>query len=439
MEIVSFVVGVLVIALGIAVSIALHEIGHLVPAKTFNVLTSKYMIGFGPTLFSWKRGETEYGIKAFPLGGYVAMAGMYPPTGKPVRGPKFIRDLVEEARSQSMADIPPGSEGRLFYQLPVWKRLIIMLGGPLMNLVVALVLFAVLISGFGISQSTTTVSYVAECVIPATEKNQQECAPGDPASPAAAAGLIPGDTIVALDGHEVTAWNQLTDTIQQSPGKELQLTVERDGETRQLSLVPLQTERPISNSRGVPELGADGKQVVEKVGFAGVSPTTQIVQQPITEVFPMVGDYLTQTANVILHLPQRLYEVGLAAFGPEERDPNGPLSVVGVGRVAGEIASIEDASVATRFAGLLSLVASMNLALFAFNLIPLLPLDGGHILGALWEAVRRFFAKLFGKADPGPVDMAKALPLTYAVTFLLMGMGALLIYADIVKPISLSG
>jgi len=144
-----------------------------------------------------------------------------------------------------------------------------------------------------------------------------------------------------------------------------------------------------------------------------------------------------RVGHLILNLPQRLIDVTQAAFGADERDPNGPISVVGVGRLAGEISSLDTIPVVEKVSGLIGLLASLNIALFVFNLVPLMPLDGGHVAGALWEGLRRRIAKLFGRKDPGPVDIAKLVPLTLVVVVLLASMSGLLIYADIVKPISI--
>ena len=156
----------------------------------------------------------------------------------------------------------------------------------------------------------------------------------------------------------------------------------------------------------------------------------------MTAVLPAVGSNIAGVVNIIIHLPQRLVDTVNAAFGTEERDPNGPISVVGVGRLAGEITSLNTVPVADRAAALVGMLASLNIALFVFNLIPLPPLDGGHVAGAVIEGVRRGFAKLFKRPDPGPIDTAKIIPLTLAVVVILGAMSLLLIYADIVKPIS---
>jgi len=144
-----------------------------------------------------------------------------------------------------------------------------------------------------------------------------------------------------------------------------------------------------------------------------------------------------RVVEIIISLPQRMVDVAQAAFGAEERDPNGPISVVGVGRIAGEIASLDTIPVVDRVANITGVIASLNVALFVFNLIPLLPLDGGHIAGALWEGLRRRLAKLFGRPEPGPVDTARLVPITLVVVVVLGAMSALLIYADLVNPIRL--
>ncbi|PZU46818.1 MAG: PDZ domain-containing protein [Arsenicicoccus sp.] len=437
-----YLLGVLAVFVGIAVSIALHEIGHLLPAKRFGVRCTQYMVGFGPTLWSTRRGDTEYGLKAIPLGGYVRMIGMFPPRpgdGGRVRASSSnpMHLMIEQARQDSLEEIGPGDEDRVFYRLPVWKRVVVMAGGPLMNLAISAVLITLLMTVQGVAVGTPTVSQVAACAN--ADVADDDCA-GQPASPAAAAGFEVGDTILSVDGTPVQDWAATTYAIQNA-GEQATFVVDRGGSTQTLTADLVLRERPLMDAEGLPVLDEEGELVYGEVGFLGASPTIVNEPQPITAVPAVVGEMFTGTAGIVLTLPQRMVDVSQAAFGSEERDPNGPMSVVGVGRVAGDVTQngidgfVETAQ--ERFWLLVSLLASLNMALFVFNLIPLLPLDGGHIAGALWEGLKKTWAKVFRRPDPGPVDTAAALPVAYAVAIGLLGMTALLIYADIVRPVQL--
>ncbi|MEN2737937.1 M50 family metallopeptidase [Microbacterium sp. X-17] len=426
----AFVIGVVVLVIGLAVSIALHELGHLVPAKLFGVRVGQYMIGFGPTLWSRRFGETEYGVKAIPLGGYISMAGMYPPSPKEREraaqagrtgraGGGFFATMVQDARTANDETLEGADDARTFYRLPVWKRVVVMLGGPFMNLVFAIVLLTILFSGIGVQTATATVSSVSACVPSSTSATT--CAAGDPAAPAQTAGIQPGDRIVSIDGQAVSTFTDVSAIIQRSAGQQLALVVERNGAQQTIVVTPA------ARTTG-------GQQV----GFLGVTPTSAYVPQPIWSGAGAAFQNVGAVTGVIVRLPGLLYETATSLFTGAPRDPNGPLSLVGAGAIAGEVAT-SDVPVLNRVGGMLGLLASLNIALFVFNLVPLLPLDGGHVVIALWDGIKRTWAKIFRRPPPKPIDATKLVPVTFVVVVVLIAMGALLALADIVNPVNVFG
>lgn len=434
MTVLAFVIGVVLLVIGLAVSIALHELGHLVPAKKFGVRVGQYMIGFGPTLWSRRFGETEYGVKAIPLGGYISMAGMYPPApdragrgGRAAGG--FFATMVQDARVANAETLEGVGAKRAFYELPVYQRIIVMLGGPIMNLLLAFVLFGIVVSGIGVQTATTTVAAVSECALPATS-TATECTSADPASPAAAAGLEPGDVLRSIDGTEVASFAEASAIIQAAPDRSLPVVVDRGGEQVTLQMTPMLAEREV--------LGEDGQITTAEVGFVGMTAVVGYERQPIWQGPVIALERTGQVIGIIGQLPVKVYETAVDMVTGQERDPNGPLSVVGAGRIAGEVAAV-DAPILNRAAAIIELLAALNIALFVFNLIPLLPLDGGHVVVALWDGIKRAWAKLFRRPPPRPVDATKLVPVTFAVVIALVVMGGVLILADVFNPVVLFG
>ena len=427
-----YTLGVVLFVLGVIISIALHEVGHMYPAKKFGIKVTQYFVGFGNTIWSTKRGETEYGIKAIPLGGYVKLVGMLPPAR--AADPHEVRatntgmftQLVADARHAEYEHVTDADLDRLFYRKPWWQKLIVMSGGPLVNIAIAIVLFSIVIMGFGVQEATTKVSAVSDCAISDAEAGRA-CTDADPVTPARQAGIQPGDQFVSFNGTAITSWEQLTKLIRGNGDREATIVVERDGREVQAVVA----------TSVIARASLDDPERTEKVGFLGVEPVREYVRHGPATVVDVMGDYTSATLGVILHLPQRMVDVTKAAFGAE-RKADGPISVVGASRVAGELVTIDQPTWAERASRLLALLASLNLFLALFNFIPLLPLDGGHIAGALWEAVRRGWARLRGRPDPGYVDVARMLPVAYGVGALLLVMGVILIYADIVNPVRLS-
>ena len=435
-----YALGVVIFAVGLLASIALHEIGHMVPAKKFGVKVTQYMVGFGPTLWSRKKGDTEYGFKAIPLGGYIRMIGMVPPAradGKRSRWPRRMSTAIEDFRQVSRNEVKTvEDEPRQFYRLTPGKKMIIMLGGPCMNLLIYLVLTIVLLTAFGVPKSdpTTTVSLVEKCVVPATATHQTHCP--RPTSPAAVAGLRVGDRIVAIDGKRVTSWDQLTAVIEPAAGKQLHVVVVRDGKRVALTVTPVHNVKYVS----------DSSTKTKDVGFIGIAPTNHYYYagQGILDVPREIGRQIGVGVSALGSYPEKLHSLWQTVFDGKPRDQQGAVGVVGIGRIGGEIADSHVLTVKDKIYTLIGLLASVNLLLFFFNLLPLLPLDGGHVAGALVEAAKRGRARLRSRKDPAAprrpqifVDTAQMLPIMYAVASVLILVTLLTLYADIVKPINI--
>ena len=278
MSILAFVAGVAFMALGVALSIALHEVGHLVPAKRFGVRVTQYMVGFGPTVWSRRRGETEYGVKAIPLGGYIRMIGMFPP--RKGQDPGTVRvsstgrlsQLVDEARAASLEEVRPGDENRVFYRLTVPKKLAVMLGGPVMNLLIGVVLLTIVVTvhGLATAQPGAEVATVSKCVAPVTEAATATSCEGLAPTPALEAGLRPGDRFVSIAGQPVDETTDVGEIVRPRIGQATEIVVVRDGEELTLTAIPIRNVVPVLDANGLPVVREDGTYTTTEAGFLGV-------------------------------------------------------------------------------------------------------------------------------------------------------------------------
>lgn len=433
MTILLTVLGILLFAVGLLISIAWHELGHLSTAKLFGIRVPQYMVGFGPTIWSRNKGETEYGIKAIPMGGYIRMIGMFPPgeDGRiEARSTSPWRGMIEDARTAAFEELKPGDENRLFYTRKPWKRVIVMFAGPFMNLVLAVAIFLGVAMTFGFSTQTTEVAGVQKCVISQSE-NRDTCAKGDPVSPAQAAGLQKGDKIVAFNGQPVADWTTLSNHIRETIGPAT-ITVERDG--RQQVLHATLAKNMVAKKN------AHGEVVPDKyvpAGYLGFAAKTEILPLSFTDAVDRMGDMIQNGVESIVALPSKIPDLWNAAFSDGERKNDSPVGVVGAARISGEVMNL-DAPAQNLIAMFMMLLAGFNLSLFLFNMLPLLPLDGGHIAGALWESLRRTVAKVFRRPDPGPFDVAKLMPVAYVVAGIFICFTLLVLVADIVNPVKIS-
>jgi membrane-associated protease RseP (regulator of RpoE activity) len=339
-------------------------------------------------------------------------------------------ELVEEFRATSRTEVGPNDENRQFYRLTPGKKIIIMLGGPTMNLLIFLVITILLYGLIGAKQPSTTVASVSDCVVPATAQVQTCPAPGSPGYVKAPANgvLKPGDKIVAINGAPITKWSQSVSVIEQSAGKPLTITVERNGQSVPVTITPVETTKYAS---------ATGTATKE-AGFVGVGTKLEYQRLGPAQIGSVIWNQMTLGVDALKQFPSKMASLWGTVFQGKPRDTQGAVGVVGLGRIGGQIADSSSIATLDKIAALFSLLAGVNLLLFFFNLLPLLPLDGGHVAGAVVEAARRGWARLRKRPRQIFVDVAQLVPVMYIVASVLIVFSVLVMYADIVKPISLN-
>lgn len=391
----SYLLGVLIFVVALLVSIMLHEAGHLVTAKAFGMKATRYFVGFGNTLWSTRRGETEYGVKSIPLGGFVEIMGM-----------------------SSIDEVDPVEEPRSFRAKPGWQRSIVLLAGSFMHFVIAFLLLSGLALGIGVVSQTTTSSTIITVIPCVTATATGSCQTNSPQTPAERAGLRQGDQIVAIAGQPVHDWKQLGTAIKaQQPGQPVRFTILRDHH---------EVTKLISLTRVSWHKGA----------YLGVAPATIYQRSSLLGAVGWAGSQMgaavTGTAQAIVNLPSKLSTL----FSPN-RSQNGAVSVVGVGEMTGQEVSATGVSWQDKVYTVVAIVASVNVFVGIFNLLPLLPLDGGKLAVVIFESVRSWLARLRRKPDPGMVDWRKLAPVTVAFLVIILGYAVLVIAADIINPIHL--
>lgn len=405
--------GIVFVAIGILVSVSLHEAGHMGTAKGFGMRVTRYFVGFGPTMFSWKRGDTEYGVKYLPLGGFVKIVGMTPQD--------------EDA-----------SDDRAMWKFKVWKRTIVMAAGSIVHFILAFLIFwgvAATASmpnpdnmGYFADDPRAQPAYiaVAECINPDAA---MKCAVQD--GRAKAAGLQTGDKITQVGSTTINNYGDLVTTIRTlTPEQPVDVTFVRGTETKTIPVTPSTGERaPLDDPKG-----AKVKVPVLGLGLDFNPNLPSRVEYNAVQALPvgagLMGDTFMRVIEAIKKFPEKIPGLWNSITGGE-RDPESPVSVVGAARIGGDLAELH------QWPAIFAMIASLNLFIGLFNLLPLLPLDGGHIAIAWFERVRSWIYSKLKKPDPGRVDYYKLMPLTYTVILIFGAFTLLTITADIVNPISL--
>ncbi|HEY5359909.1 MAG TPA: site-2 protease family protein [Streptosporangiaceae bacterium] len=393
----SFLLGVVIFVLALLISVMLHEAGHFLTAKKFHMKVTQFFVGFGQTLWSRRRGETEYGIKVLPLGGFVKITGM-----------------------TALEEVDAADEARSFRRQPGWQRSIVLVAGSFMHFALAFVLLLILAVGIGVT-NTTTIGSVSPC-LPQTIKALASgtCAKGLPASPARQAGIRAQDKVVSIAGKPVHNWTEVGNVIRAQPvGQPVAVVVDRGGRDVTVSVTP----GTVAGRHGS-YLGIEN-QIFQRVG-----PLSGVAYAGST-----FGQVLKLSGQAAAKLPAALPDLFAKNRG---KTPAGNVSsIVGAANDAGQVVAAGGGWQFT-VSELLLIVISLNIFVGAFNLLPLLPLDGGHLAIVFYERIRAWLARLRGRPDPGLVNMQKLIPVSVGVFAVLVGLGLILIAADIFNPVHLT-
>ena len=393
------VIGILAFIVALLLSVMIHEAGHYLTAKRFGMKVTEFFVGFGKKIWSVTRGETEFGLKAIPAGGYCKIVGMTP-----------------------REELSPADTDRAFIKASVPQRLIVLGAGSFLHFVIGFVLLIVLFASVGITSLTNQVERVSEC-IPQTAN--EVCSAKSVPSPAKNAGIIAGDKIVKVNGLSYQEWSEVVEVIRSSAGKQLDITIDRNG-----SLINILVT-PASRELDGKEIGVLG--VVNQVGTITYGPLTAIAKGGSFAI-----DILQNSVTALISLPSKIPDLVNQTFGNQERDPEGLVGVVGVARVSGETAETKALTTREKIATFILIIASLNIFVGMFNLLPLLPLDGGHMAVAIADGVRNSRAKAKGLAKPAPFDVERLTPITMVVFVVMASLSLLLLTADILNPIRLN-
>ena len=361
--------GILAFVVALLFSVMVHEFGHYITARKYGMWVSEFFVGFGKRIWSVQRGETEFGVKAIPAGGYCKIEGMSPND-----------------------EMPQGQEERAFYKASSGKKLIVLGAGSFLHFVLGFVLLFTLFAGIGTNQVLPVINEVV------------------PNSAAQAAGIQAGDEVVSINGKRVTEWYKDVEVIRE--------------------------EVVVTTAARLTDIDGTKRYVLGIVNEVGLERSGVLVS--IKNSATVTKGFLVESVKSLGKLPEKIPALWGATVRGEERDANGLVGVVGVARVSGEAVGSDKLTPMERLATFVLIVASLNIFVGVFNLLPILPLDGGHMAVAIADSIRAFFARLRGRPRPAPIDVTVLTPITMVVFVVLATLTLLLLVADVINPVTLN-